>query len=107
MLAALGFLIIFVGWPAGTAVAGAALLTALVNLDGRRPRPDERADWAAFAARSEFLPVTFLASRPALALPLLALPALDLPLLDFALLDFPPLPKERADREEAFLILNF
>ncbi len=60
-------------------------------LDGRRPTPEERADWAALAARSEFLPVTFLASRPALDLPLLR---------------FPPLPKERADLEEAFLMLN-
>ena len=72
-------------------MAGAALLTALANLEGRRPTPDERADWAAFAARSEFLPATLLASRP---------------VLDFPTPDLLPPPEERADLEEAFLMLN-
>lgn len=91
MLATLGLRITLVGWPAGTAVAGAELFTALVNLEGRRPTPDERADWAALAARSEFLPLVFLELRPALGRPLLEL--------------LPP-PEERADLEAVFLMLN-
>jgi hypothetical protein len=72
-----------------------------VNLDGRRPTPAERADWAALAARSEFLPVTFLLLRPALDDPLLDLPALEFPLLEL----LAP-PEERADLAEIFLMLN-
>lgn len=82
-------------------MAGAALLTALANLDGRRPTPAERADWAALAARSEFLPVPFFTLRPELDNPLEALP-----LLVFPLLEFPARPEERADLVEIFLMLK-